>query len=216
MDTFTIGELVYQFGIAKDIFVITVINRLVCEEYTIQIEDGSALFDNHPILKNINILREVLRDGFSDKSNVKLEFDANNTVRLINVVFFGITITVDAVYLKDILQLKLPIIEKHITPKQVTDHIDYRFEHFMPEVKSIIADLEESTNKRIMNMTDKLKEHSDDIKEHSDDIKAFSEMSKLMMNVIDQQEKQSAIISELSYKISQVLLNRPKVLNKRL
>lgn len=225
MNTFTIGEIVYQFGITNDTFVITVINRMICEEYTLQIENTSSIFEQHPIIKNIEILETVIKDGFNNKPNVILEFDSNDTVRLVNVVFYGITITVDAVYIKDVMVLKLPFIEKHITPKQVTDHIEYRFQQYIPEVKEVIAEVEESINKECSVMRDAIDKQTRElqktcdvysmlvkkIEEHERAIKKFDNIAEQVMSISEKQSKRVSTIEQLNRTISTLMQSQEKI-----
>jgi hypothetical protein len=198
---------------------------MICEEYTLQIENTSSIFEQHPIIKNIEILETVIKDGFNNKPNVTLEFDSNDTVRLVNVVFYGITITVDAVYIKDVMVLKLPFIEKHITPKQVTDHIEYRFQQYIPEVKEVIAEVEESINKECSVMRDVIDKQTRElqktcdvysmlvkkIEEHERAIKKFDNIAEQVVSISEKQSKRVSTIEQLNRTISTLMQSQEKI-----
>lgn len=205
MNTFTIGEIVYQFGINENTFVITVINRLIVEEYSIQIENNSQIFVNHPIIKNIEILETILKDGFNNKPNVVLKFDSNDTVRLVNVVSYGIIIEVDAIYIKDSLTLKLSLIDKHITPKQVTEHIEYRFQQYIPEVKEVISEIKENLQKKLDNLDTRERRDISSITQLIDtDHKSSERVLKLI-------EKYDVILSEQQKAIQSITKSYEKL-----
>lgn len=158
MHTHTINNIVYQYGIIDNVFIMTVINRLICEEYTIKFDNTNPIFDNHSIIKDINILEKVLNDYFEEKSNVKLKFDCSFS-KTDEDVFYSITILIDAVYIKDELTLKLKFVDKHITMTQFVEHIDYRFEQYMPEIKTIVCNMETTVDQK----TEMLAKHIDEV-----------------------------------------------------
>lgn len=209
MNTFTINETVYLFGITSNNLVISVIDRLLCEEYTLILDEETKIFDNHHIIQNATILENILRDGFTNKPNVTLQFDPCERVRLVNVITYGITVTVDVIYLKDTLVLRLPIVEKHITPKQVIEHIDYRFEHYVPEIKHVIDEVNESCSKRIKNVETVCANIESDVNrldERLRQVKGLDErVDKLSMSVV-QHSNDIVHMKELSKTVEKLLI----------
>lgn len=84
MNTFIQDHYVFQYcATSNGSFNMTVINRLLCEEYTVCIDKSSSSFYNgHPIIQNEIILVNVIKDGFDKKNNVSIVLDTCDCDRL--------------------------------------------------------------------------------------------------------------------------------------
>lgn len=147
MNSYTLGEITYSFGIEKDVFVITVINKMLVKKYTLTIESND-IFIHHPIIQNINILEKVLCDGFRTivdvfkmTQNISLKFESNE---LFEPTTYNITVSVDAIYVKDSIELKLSKVDEYIPPTQVIEHIARGSERQIPKVIVRCKDMEVS------------------------------------------------------------------------
>jgi hypothetical protein len=95
-----------------------------------KLDNTDPIFGNHSILKDITVIEKVLCDGFEKKPSVELLFDCSYS-KTDDDVFYMITIRVN-IYIIDTLALKLKFVDKHVTPTQFIEHIDYRFEQYIP------------------------------------------------------------------------------------
>ncbi len=75
MNTFTIGEIVYKFGTSNGVFMFNLMDKMSCEEYTTSIGDTTHIFDTHPIIRNVKVLEEVLKDGFNGNQYVNVTIE---------------------------------------------------------------------------------------------------------------------------------------------
>lgn len=157
MNTFTIGEIVYQFGTSSGLFTFTLMDQLSCEEYTTSFEDTTHIFDTHPIIRNVKVLEEVLKDGLNGKPCANVTFEKSISQQGCDI--YKVLIAVNVTYADDTLVIDLSKVDKHITPKQVIEHIDYRFGQYIPEVTKKISDFSERIEKRV---DDIVKEHTKD------------------------------------------------------
>lgn len=140
---YTDNEYTFEIQLNEDINII-VINRLLCEEYTLSVDNMSLMFDNHKIVNNPKILYQVLCDGLEKKNDTtKITFGASKDqmLKIDEKRIFDITINVDAIYIQDSINLKLAYVDKHITPKQVIERIDYKFDEIIENIRSKMDDL---------------------------------------------------------------------------
>ncbi len=123
MNTYTVGETIYNFGIVDNVFTITVSNQYIGEQ-TLTITDNNEVFVEHSIIQNITILNKVLKNAFTENSDVKLTMFArypkdNWTIR-ITIHARNPMIDVDEI------ELKLKKVDRYVIPKQVVEYIDHK------------------------------------------------------------------------------------------
>lgn len=163
---------------------ITVINRLLCEEYTSCIDNKSQIFDGHKIIDDPKILYNVLCDGCSKKNKsttlkYKTHTSENNG--------FDITIEVDAIYIKDEMKIKLQYVDKHVTPKQVIERMDVKFDEIMEHITYKLNDVAERMEVQIRNEESDRKNSEGKCKLSTK--KKFDEMTEAIFRVADEYSK---------------------------
>lgn len=144
-------EIVYTFEYSeqKNTIYIRIINKLLCEEYAMCF-DNSDIFKNHKIICTPKILFDIFVDHFEkDDERIKIIFDSNehSLIDLDNGKKYVIAIDLNLDYITDSITIQLPFIDKHITPQQVIERIDYRFDEYIPTVNEKISDLNEKIDK---------------------------------------------------------------------
>lgn len=207
---YTIGEYVFTIKVNEIGMRFTMINRMLCEEYTLILNDNDPIFSCHCVINCIKKLGVMLCDAF-EKKNDKIEISyqpikpikqSSDSKDELSYVLFSIKF--DAVYVTDLLELKLPFIEKHITPSQVIDRIDYRFDQLSPRIneqfEKMTTMINESFEQRdsiiqrissesVANATliTELREHVNDISRNKHDVYMAMEDLKKSINVISEQ-----------------------------
>lgn len=143
MNTYIKEHYVFQYGIAPNgSFNMTIINRLLCEEYTVCIDkNDTSFYKGHSIIQNANILVNVMKDGFDKKNGASVIMDTCECDRLNGHISFKINVCVNVIYVEDNVWIYLEHTNKHITPKQVIEHIDYRFEEHIPKIMQKLTEL---------------------------------------------------------------------------
>lgn len=124
--SFVVNDLRVCMNISENTLIITVSNLVMLDEFSLTIENDSEIFLQH-VIKDINILHQILVDKLSgDKSNSS----DNAEVLLLNSHddhCFYINIKLRIPYISDDhMSLKLPRIEKVITPQQLMENVEYR------------------------------------------------------------------------------------------
>lgn len=142
----------YAFEILYDSNLnISVIDRLLCEEYATIIKKDAVLFEGHKIISSPEILYKILCDGIThSNANVTVTTSVENYENTIGVMKrFNFNINVNAIYVTDNMLVTLLFVDKHITPKQVIERIDLRFEHYIPELKNDVQKIKEEFEKKL-------------------------------------------------------------------
>lgn len=149
----------FTFELELDVVIgIIVVNRLLCEEYSIKILASSPIFDNRKIISNPDILYKILCDTFEKKSKCStISYSSSGTPldESGGKRVFEITIMVDAVYISDQMIVKLPLVDKHITPKQVVERIDFRFGELIPIVDQKLATIRSDLTQSMTSIVDR-------------------------------------------------------------
>ena len=183
---FTINEKVFTINKLDDSIEVTVIDRLLCEEYTNIISKNDSIFNTHKIITEPKILYKVLIDALEDENeNVTMSYNVNKSslIQLESGLSFDITLTVDATYISDNFLLRLPFVEKHITPKQVIERIDYRFDQIMPQVDAKLNTMFDSVNDIVAKEKEKIIENKKEIKLVKDDLTKLESVRDDITNI---------------------------------
>lgn len=139
-----------------ELFDITITNRLLCEEYNIILKKYDQIFQSHSIIKNSDVLYKIMCDALDGNDRVFMTYHPNKCVTDVTSDidnkrdrFMDVMIKVDAIYVQDEIEINIPIVDKHITPQQVIERIDYRMGELMPNIDKKI-DEQEKRNIKIM------------------------------------------------------------------
>jgi len=105
------------------------------------------MFSGHNIINKSSILFDIFIDHFekTDK-RIKIEFEnsCEHSKNAADRKKYIIKIELNLDYISDSITFELQQIEKHITPQQVIERIDYRFDEYIPTVEKKISDIDEN------------------------------------------------------------------------
>lgn len=116
METFVHDNYHYQFGLVDGQFTIVITEGVTHKEFSLAFDDKSPLFENHSIVKNIEMLQKVLRDAFEKAFDVTMSL-------FVDEVQYQIQLKINSTYVKDEITLNLPLTSKgvELTPDQMID-----------------------------------------------------------------------------------------------
>lgn len=145
MNTYIIDSISYTFGII-DTSLDIVINQNIFSKYKTTITNDNSIFENHPIIKTIDILNRILDDGFKGHIDTVVSFshdDLNNYI---------INITVLSRYINDNIKLVIPPISNPIDNNDIIKHIDNLRNDITLKHENDIKLLKDEHDKRIASM----------------------------------------------------------------
>jgi len=193
--TINISETTYDLTLRNDLLQITVVDRLLCEEYTKYLYDKELC--KNKIITNIEIVYDMIEDGLQNKNNaIKINFKKENSKYLIQI-------NANFSYFSEQYEIILNKVEKYITPKQVIDRIDYKFGIIEEKFKNI---LNEDNNK--------LKQKIDDLHKTVDDgflecSFTIDETDKDLHNEINRLDKKIELLDNKINEVNERFLDLP-------
>jgi len=204
------GEIAYFFEYTKEkeSLCIRIINKLLCEEYSDVFDNSSNIFNDHSIIKKPFILFNIFVDNFEkDDEHIEISFETSNGTVTDNVISgkkYTIKINLNLNYISDTMELKLPYIDKHITPQQVIERIDYRFDEYIPTVEKKITKMKETIEKLKTDKIKPIKEYAKECFENTtieiDTLKTkFNELRKVCDELLEhdtEMSKQNKILND--------------------
>jgi hypothetical protein len=122
MNTYTNEEFTYNLLLSDNILKITITNNLMYCEYSMEITNDSEIFQNHTIIKDVEILHKILCDAFEKNFDVNVRFNINDDK-------YEIRLNIETTYVKDEITLSIPLTKEREppTPKQIIDDVDGKF-----------------------------------------------------------------------------------------
>lgn len=139
MNTYTNEEFTYNLLLSENILKITITNNLNYCEYSMEITNDSEIFQNHTIIKDVEILNKILCDAFEKKFDVTVRFNINDDK-------YEIQLNIETTYVKDSITLSIPLTKESEppTPKQIIDDVDGKFrlltEYTNTHLRDIVKD----------------------------------------------------------------------------
>ena len=162
------GEITYTFEYIEDIRAINIriINRLLCEEYFIGFDEKSIIFISKPVIYNSSILYKVFEDFFEKRNKcANITFEPNKHIVDENESkIYSVSVCLDLEYITDSITFDMLMVNKHITPQQVIERIDYRFDEYVPIVEGKLTELRHSVEHVRRYVDECFEKHNDDIR----------------------------------------------------
>lgn len=147
----TCEEITYEL-ILNNVLKISIIDRSLCEEYSIIIDPNSKILNNHKIITNIKILYKIFTDYFEEvKENIDDIEKEEQIIQFACEKKYGVSteehcnsyiiiLSINLKYISDSITLELLYINKHITPKQVIDRMEYKLEQYDTVINEKISE----------------------------------------------------------------------------
>jgi hypothetical protein len=156
------GEIVYSFEYdkIKVSLRIEIINKLLCEEYSVIFDNSSNIFNGHGIIDKPSILFDIFVNHFEkDDKHIKLTFEKScePSTTTDDHKKYNVSIELNLNYISDDMSFEVPHTNKHVTQRQVIERIDYRFGEYIPTVESKIQKMKETIERLKTNEIDELK-----------------------------------------------------------
>jgi hypothetical protein len=173
------GEIGYfmEYNKEKGTILIRIINKLLCEEYSDIFDNLSTVFNGHTIINNSSILFDIFVNHFKkDDKRIKLEFEnlCEHSKNAEDCKKYIVRIELNLEYISDNMTFELQHTNKQITPQQVVEGIDYRFDTYLPTVESKMGELIEQIDatkiKPIIEEMERLKRNFDELQKQCESL----------------------------------------------
>jgi hypothetical protein len=196
------GEFTYTFEYIENIHTINIriINKLLCEEYSVSFDESSKIFVSKPVIYNPSILYKVFEDFFEERNKCAvITFEPNKHIADENESKkYIVNVCLDLEYITDSITFEMYIVNKHITPQQVIERIDYRFDEYVPIVEGKLSELQ--------HCVEHVRRYVDEcFEKHNDDIRGMKEIIQRL------QENYSRVVEQ-----NEIILAQNKSLTERM